>query len=744
MELLAPAGNFAAFEAALAEGADAVYIGAPGFNARSLRRDFSLADIGALIRQAHDAGKRLYVAMNSLVKEAEIAAAVEILASLETLSPDALIIQDIGLLRLAKENFPALSLHASTLMSVHNALGAQYLTELGMERVVLARELSLEDIRQIGQQTTAQLEVFIHGAMCFSYSGLCLFSSMHGGKSSLRGQCVQPCRRHYRLATPRKGRMNTSERNRQGKFLFSMNDLCGIRFLDQLRRIGVVSLKIEGRLKSAEYVRQTVRAYRLCLDNRGASNDQRKRVQQEAEALLDAAMSRKRSSGFFQGNTKDIVSPDLSGGAGIFAGKAKLHSGKRALAASQPLCSVSLRADIRLGDRLRFQNERNDVRESFTLQLLQRNRRSVQHAQKGQNVQIGLPRNVVEGRSRVKEGLLFLVDRSQRRKNEGRVETAISRKNTGSTPRPDRKRIDQVLGTLGWKQQGDDMLPAVNSSATGGREKGSRRPQWWLRCNELPPVKQRYPFQPTYLLVQISGTSWEQVQLLGKKAHALYPQVVWMLPPVIHQQDVAWYREVVEALLKRGFIRYQLGHLSQLRLFAEYTSPAKNLQLFGDYTLNILNSAACRFVRQQGLNGTLFSVETDRATLAHALAAGREIARHGQSGNFPEIGMYVYGRLPLFTARLQAAHLQMRKSVVSPKGEYYGVERKNNLTYVRPRAPLVLFNYVQEMMAMGVAYFVVDLQGGAFQREVASAAAWMQGKKEGQEKLTGNYTQGLA
>ncbi len=253
------------------EGADAVYVGAPGFNARSLRRDFSLADISSMTQHAHDAGKRVYVAMNSLVKEQEMRQAVETLSVLAAIGPDALIIQDQGLAFLAKKYFPELPLHASTLMSVHNAVGADFFTNQGFERVVLARELSLDEIGVISRESNANLEIFIHGAMCFSYSGLCMFSSMHGGKSSLRGQCVQPCRRHYRLQAPKQTKGSGAGKGQQGLFLFSMNDLCGIDFLDKLAQLGVVSLKIEGRLKSVEYVRKTVRAYRLCLDNLQAS-----------------------------------------------------------------------------------------------------------------------------------------------------------------------------------------------------------------------------------------------------------------------------------------------------------------------------------------------------------------------------------------------------------------------------------------------------------------------------------------
>ena len=199
-ELLAPAGSAPAFEAALNAGADAVYLGVPAFNARALARDFRLSEIPALIDFARGRGKRVYPAMNSLVKEEELGQALETLAFLAKAKPDGIILQDWGLLRLARRHFPDVPLHASTLMTAHNSVMVRHLAELGCRRVVLARELSLVEIRRIESQTRSlgvELELFVHGAMCFCYSGLCRFSSLHGGKSSLRGQCVQPCRRRW-------------------------------------------------------------------------------------------------------------------------------------------------------------------------------------------------------------------------------------------------------------------------------------------------------------------------------------------------------------------------------------------------------------------------------------------------------------------------------------------------------------------------------------------------------------------
>jgi U32 family peptidase len=276
VELLAPAGNAATFGAALDGGADAIYVGAPGFNARNLSRDLRLEEIAAMISTCRRLGKKLFVAANSLVLEDELPQVIELLALLRELRPDGLIVQDLGLLRLARRYFPELPLHSSTLMLAHNHQAVRYLAELGCRRVVLARELTVKEIGAIAaRRGDTEIEVFIHGAMCFSYSGLCLFSSYLGGKSGLRGRCVQPCRRGFGEV----GRGRGDKEGGASRYLFSMNDLSALEILPELLDTGITSLKIEGRQRSATYVEKVVGAYRRVLD---ASPDNR----DEAIALL--------------------------------------------------------------------------------------------------------------------------------------------------------------------------------------------------------------------------------------------------------------------------------------------------------------------------------------------------------------------------------------------------------------------------------------------------------------------------
>ncbi|HEC67422.1 MAG TPA: U32 family peptidase, partial [Candidatus Desulfofervidus auxilii] len=183
MEILAPAGNFEAFFAAIEKGADAVYVGIKGFSARAYARNFSLKELNFLVAFAHQKGKKVFVALNSLIKENEWPEIIKIALALNQIKPDALIIQDLGIFWLFKNKFPHLPLHASTLMNCHNLTGVKKLAEMGFRRVVLARELTLDEITTIKKNTSVELEIFVHGALCFSYSGLCLASSYIGGQS---------------------------------------------------------------------------------------------------------------------------------------------------------------------------------------------------------------------------------------------------------------------------------------------------------------------------------------------------------------------------------------------------------------------------------------------------------------------------------------------------------------------------------------------------------------------------------
>ncbi len=252
-ELLAPAGSLEAFYAGFEAGADAFYLGLGDFNARRRAKNFTEKDFIAAAGFAHRHGRKVYVTLNTLVFDSEVPALMDTLSLLEEYRADGVIVQDLGVLALIREHFPSLPLHASTQMFCHNSLGAAFLKEQGVRRIILARELSIAEIGTVMKKVPMDYEVFIHGAMCFSFSGCCLYSSYLYGDSGNRGRCRQPCRLPDGDSHP-------------PLFPFSMKDLAAGDYLKDLVHLGVRALKIEGRLKNAAYVYDTISYYRRCLD----------------------------------------------------------------------------------------------------------------------------------------------------------------------------------------------------------------------------------------------------------------------------------------------------------------------------------------------------------------------------------------------------------------------------------------------------------------------------------------------
>ena len=259
IELLSPVGDFECLKAAVQNGADCVYFGATSFSARASASNFNLENLSKAIEYAKLRGVRTNLTLNTLIKNDEFEAAYNLAKKAYEFGIDAIIVQDLGLgLKLIKD-FPDLAIHASTQMSVHNLQGVLKLQELGFKRVVLARELSAQEIEYICKNSNVEIECFIHGALCICYSGQCLFSSMIGGRSGNRGKCAQPCRLPYTLVNKKGDHLDNG-------YIISPRDLCGLEYLPFLINAGVTSLKIEGRMKTPEYVATVTRIYRKYID----------------------------------------------------------------------------------------------------------------------------------------------------------------------------------------------------------------------------------------------------------------------------------------------------------------------------------------------------------------------------------------------------------------------------------------------------------------------------------------------
>ncbi len=334
VEILAPAGSYESMRAAINAGADAVYIGGSRFGARAYADNLSEDKLLEAIDEVHLQGKKIYLTINTLLKEKELKNELyDYLLPYYTQGIDAVIVQDIGVLQFVREHFPDLPIHASTQMTITNLLGAKFLERLGVERVVTARELQLEEIADIARHTNLEIESFVHGALCYCYSGQCLYSSLIGGRSGNRGQCAQPCRLPYRVGN-----------ERQSKYVLSLKDICTLEYIPELVEAGIHSFKIEGRMKKPEYVALVTAMYRKYLDlylekgREGYAVDPKDR-----EMLMDLYNRGGFHGGYYYTkNGKEMISLTRPNHAGVPALKVALVNGR----------NVKLRAmvDIRRGD----------------------------------------------------------------------------------------------------------------------------------------------------------------------------------------------------------------------------------------------------------------------------------------------------------------------------------------------------------------------------------------------------------
>ncbi|HEY1663804.1 MAG TPA: DUF3656 domain-containing protein [Verrucomicrobiae bacterium] len=352
-ELLAPAGDWECARAAVENGADAIYFGLEKFNARMRANNFTVSDLPKLMEFLHHRGVRGYVTFNTLVFENEMAEATEYLRSIIAAGVDAAIVQDVGICRLIRQLSPDFPIHASTQMTVTSAGGVEFARELGCNLVVLARECSIGEIEKIQAQTSANLckkesqkmplEVFVHGALCVAYSGQCLTSEALGGRSANRGECAQACRMPYELISDGKP-VPLGDR----KYLLSPQDLAGMEVLPDLIRAGVASLKIEGRLKTPEYVASVTKVYRQALDGlRNAAESNRKSQIVNPKYEMEMSFSRGLYTGWFRGiNNQELVHARFGKKRGVYLGEVGRIERDRVL--------IELKAPLKPGDGVVF------------------------------------------------------------------------------------------------------------------------------------------------------------------------------------------------------------------------------------------------------------------------------------------------------------------------------------------------------------------------------------------------------
>ena len=372
VELLSPVGDFECLKAAVQNGADSVYFGAETFSARAFASNFNITDLQKVIQYAKIRGVKTHLTLNTLIKNNEFEEAFNLAKKAYEFGIDAIIVQDLGLAMQLIKAFPDLPIHASTQMTVHNLNGALELQDLGFKRVVLSRELSANDIDYICKNTDVEIETFIHGALCISYSGQCLFSSMLGGRSGNRGKCAGPCRLPFELLE------NTKKLD--SGYLLSTRDLCGLEFIPKLINAGVKCFKIEGRMKNPEYVATVTRIYRKYIDL-AYSNEEYVIDENDKKELLQVFNRGMSSSGHLSNDVnRNLVFKEKPSNMGLFLGKVQKFNSQKGY------ITVKLNEPINVGDTISLEYEDG----SYTIsELMNMNEQNIKEGKIGETVIIG-------------------------------------------------------------------------------------------------------------------------------------------------------------------------------------------------------------------------------------------------------------------------------------------------------------------------------------------------------------------
>ena len=752
-ELLAPAGSLEAFFAAMEKGADAVYAGLSEFSARARARNFSLPVMARIVNYAHSHGKKIYVTLNTLIKEAELPHLIETLAALQEMRADGVIIQDLAIARLVRNYFPSLPLHASTQLTIHNTFGVRQLEDLGFERVVLARELHLKDIQQIVSKCQAEIEVFVHGALCFSISGQCFFSSFLGGHSGNRGRCTQPCRRQY------------SHRGKDG-FYFSPNDLSAIDLIPQLAQAGVASLKIEGRMKSAEYVAGVVEAYRLLLDTPAESFEA---ARNRAKSLLKSSFGRVPTKGFLVSHSPtDIATPSLSGATGRFLGHVtSVRNGR---------ITFETRDRLHIGDRIRIQPQNDQAGRGFTVKELFVGKSAVKAVSEKSIVSTVSPFACRAGDSvfKVSSETAFTMSESAclRRLDSAKpvlipcdLNLAFDSGTLKITGHADGIVLTEEypLGTLDPSRSADMsgilsaqfskcgdtpfrltslaapdfpsvMIPlsrlkelrreffrrlfeAVTANRTARRRVAqsaalsglsealkispSRQPELIVRTDSLRDIWFLQREDITAVSLTVSRGILSQLFQFKRSVAGREYRIWWRLPFFINEDEIKGYQDAVREIVRQGFCKFEVANLAHFYLLKSAVSEDvfRSMTLVTDYRLFSLNSQSLLMWNELGATAATLYIEDDADNLKALLAADVPIRRY----------VILYAPVPVITSRIGIKSVRDDSPVQSDRGEGYKVTQKDGLTVITAAKRLSLVRQKNRLIEMGSRTFIVDL-----------------------------------
>ncbi len=736
VELVAPAGNYESLYASLENGADAVYLGLKHFSARNFAKNFELEEIPNILSYAHSKGKKVYITLNTLIKEKEVKEIFEILKKLEKYGVDAIIFQDFSIIELVKKYFPTLRLHASTQLTNINSNDINFLSKY-VKRVVIERQIYIDEIKEIFDKTDTELECFIHGAICYSISGQCLFSSFLGGQSGNRGRCTQPCRRLYYL------------KNRKG-YYFSPNDLEALSVIEELIKLGVNAFKIEGRMKSAQYVGNVVKAYRILIDDFYLNKKISDFAKKEAKEYLKMSFGRKTTPGFFVKPLEKMVEPKLSGNTGLFIGKVLENSNKS--------LKFKTLSSIELLDRIRVQSLKEDEqRISFRIKkIFDSKYYPIKKAEKGKVVIIPLEKKI-----NVKKGdLIFKIQAIKSKvklKDEQSVKNIVSNykhylnirilgefvdnslifyfkdfkfiynpnffnaektslnkdillkyfnskfEKRGFNLDLEFKIAKVVIPQKELKKIGDDLAGKIEKIIQ--KEDEIKPEVEFKEIIKIPPERFFYFKMPSiydvllfpdnfsdYIILPIHPHTEEIYNKYRRKFDTLRDQIVFYIDDLIFEEKISFYNNKINFLKEKGFYRFYLNTKSEFEFFKDEL----NYFLIASENFHVANTISMEFLKKLGFSKIVLDVENDEQ-------------------NLKKFFFKIDAVVPIFSyIKLMKSRIPTdisKNSVIEDhrKKEKYFFKIKKDYYELIHTEPFSIANHLEELYRVGYRNFLIDI-----------------------------------
>ena len=658
-------------DAAIGEGADAVYLGLKSFNARLRSSNFAWNQFESAVQAVHKLGKKIYVTVNTVVEENETERLYRFLSYLDKIGPDALIVQDFGVVRMVQEFFPRLVMHASTQMNASSTAAVNLLSKEGIKRVVLARELQGEEIRSIRQNTASELEVFVHGALCVSESGLCLFSSYLGGKSANRGMCTQACRRYYEA--------ESGAGAKEKGYYFSPNDLQLIDRIPFLVEAGVDSFKIEGRMKSAEYVGSVTAAYRYVLDH---WQEDKEGAVAAGKRMLATDFARAKTHFLFDGaDSSKFLNPDQAGGTGIYLGKidavrteknAEFDDTSEMSDAVQKFALLKGGSyDPESGDSIRIHKKDDSGRVSYKVQSVKK----FANAKDRQESWISVPADASRGDS------VYLLQTKSMSKRYKRV-------------------LASDLSQFRL-QPGGERLPVLDLTPLQ-KETLSFFPEGtYIQVSTVSDLYAVAPEHPVRFIIELNT---ETRRSLIDKKEALpcgKKQVFISLDPFCPPKTQTVLENDIEALSALGFTQWVVNNPAHIALLKN-----KNVRIIGGSYLYTFNRWAVSWLENQNIDAFIMSYETSFKNL-EAIFEGTQRSR---------MMICLFSYPALFRMRFTLPESYDFSWFADKEGMMFRALSTPDGSFVMPEQPFSIIDRMQHLRKIGFSRFLIDMSKTAVRR----------------------------